>query len=195
MRRLTAVLVGASVWLASLPAAAEEQPRDWAVTLYTTWLSEDALGDMLVFNAELESGYRLWALALSKRFASLNEHLDLEIEGQVAKHTVGQDHWEFNGLGVARWRTFPWDRHLDTSLAVGLGVSYATETPPFEVERKGTSGNTMAYILVELAFGLPSMPQWEVVARIHHRSAAYGLFNSGQKGASNAFGFGLKYRF
>ena len=53
----------------------------------------------------------------------------------------------------------------------------------------------LAYILVELTFALPSAPQWAVVARIHHRSSSYGLFEEDLQGASNAAGFGIKYRF
>jgi hypothetical protein len=49
--------------------------------------------------------------------------------------------------------------------------------------------------MVELAFSPPKYPQWAGVVRIHHRSSAYGTFNDEIQGASNALGFGIKYRF
>ncbi len=169
--------------------------RTWAVTFDTVWLSEEELGDMLFFQAEL-SRSQLWAVALSRKLASLNEHSDIEFEGQVAKHAGPvQRHWEVNGLGIVRWHTFPWDRYVNTSAAFGLGLSYAFDKPEFEVQAHDRSNRLLVYILVELTAAMPRAPQWELVARIHHRSAAYGTFEDDLRGASNGFGFGLKYRF
>jgi hypothetical protein len=117
------------------------------------------------------------------------------LEGQLAKH-VGpvQHHWEINGLGTLRWTTFPWDRYIDTSAAVGLGISYATEMPEFEIQAHETSNRWLAYILVELSASLPPIPKWQMVVRIHHRSAAFGAFEDNLKGGSNAVGVGINYR-
>ena len=183
---------------ASAQDAAEEPIEDdapWAVTVYNAWLSDDTLGSNLRFKADYTSEFQLFAIAVSKRLKRYNRHLDFEVEGQVAKHHEGMDHFEFNVLGVARWRTFPWDKYLDTSAAAGLGLSYATEEPEFEIIAEGKTEKLLAYILVELTFGLPSVPAWALVTRIHHRSGAWGTFGSGIEGASNALGVGLKYRF
>lgn len=183
---------------ASAQDAAEEPVEDdapWAVTVYNAWMSDDTLGSVLTFRADYTSEYQLFAVAVSKRLKRYSSGLDLEVEGQVAKHHEGMDHMEFNLLGVARWRRFPWDRYVDTSAAAGLGLSYATEKPEFEIEAEGKTEQLLAYILVELAFGLPSVPSWALVTRVHHRSGAWGTFGSGIQGASNALGVGLKYRF
>jgi hypothetical protein len=139
--------------------------------------------------------YYLVALALAKKVASY-EKIDLEVEGQAVKHFYGQHHWEFNGLGAIRWLPFPWDKHIDTSFAAGAGLSYATETPKFEEERRG-EGQTqqvLSYLMLELTFSLPKNPNWSLVTRVHHRSGAFGLFN-GVTGGSNAWGLGIKYTF
>ena len=150
---------------------------------------------MLVFQASL-SDSQLWVGALSRKIASLNDHIDFEIEGQLAKHAGPvQRHWEVNGLGLVRWKTFPWDPYVDISAAFGLGLSYAFDKPEFEVQAHDKSNRLLAYILVELTAAFSRAPQWEFVARIHHRSAAYGLFEDDLQGASNGLGFGFKYRF
>lgn len=194
-----AALFAVSIWAVpagaddATPAATEDAP--WAITVYNAWLSDDTLGSNLRFKADYETDFQLFAVAVSKRLKRQNRHLDFEVEGQVAKHHKGMDHFEFNILGVARWRTFPWDKYLDTSAAGGAGLSYATEKPEFEIEAEGKTEKLLAYLLVELTFGLPSVPNWALVARIHHRSGAWGTFGSGIQGASNALGVGLKYRF
>jgi len=175
-----------------LVALADE--NKWGLTLYTVWLSEEQLGDMLVFQAELEDD-QLWVAALSRRLLSYR-YIDGEVELQVGKHGgPTQRHWEINGLGILRWKRFPWSNHFGTTAAAGIGLSYATEDPQFEIEAHDTTNKWLVYILVELSLYLPKYPQWAVVARIHHRSAAYGLFEEDLEGASNAAGLGIKYRF
>ena len=210
---MTRATIFATLLLASLTAQADEastanKKYDWAVTGYVARLSRDQLGDMLMFDAELEQN-KVWVLALTRRVATFWRDVDFEVEGQIGKHTgssypswanppnseVSQDHWEFNLLASTRWNRFFWDKYVDTSFAVGLGVSYATELPEFEVEAHDDSNELLAYILVELDFSLPKYPQWALVSRIHHRSSAYGTFEEDIEGASNAFGLGIKYRF
>ena len=168
---------------------------DWSMTLYRAVLLKGNLSDASLLNSGFEDSY-LVALALAKKVASYKKKIDFEIEGQTVKHFEGQEHWEFNGLAVIRWISFPWDKYLDTSFAFGAGLSYATEIPKVEEERRG-EGQTarfLKYLMLELDIALPYSQHWSLVTRIHHRSGAFGLF-SGVTGASNAWGFGIKYRF
>ncbi len=176
------------------PSRASTEDLDWTVTAYVARISTEQLGDMIIGAASLEED-KLYAIALNKRLYRWDAGWDLEIEGQVAKHAgPKQRHWEFNGLGAFRWNRFYWDRYLNTSFAVGLGVSYATEEGQFEIDAHGDTSKVLAYILVDLDFSLPKYPNWALDVRIHHRSSAYGTFNSNIEGASNALGVGLKYR-
>jgi len=172
-----------------------DEDLPWAFTVYTVWLSEEQLGDMLLFQGAL-SDNQVWVAALSRKIASLNEYVDAEIEGQVAKHSGPlQWHWEVNGLGALRWKRFPWSDKVGTTLASGVGLSYAFDDPEFEYQAHDTSNKWLVYIMVELSLYMPSLPEWALVGRIHHRSAAYGTFQDDLEGASNSFGLGLKYRF
>lgn len=172
-----------------------DEDLPWAFTLYTVWLSAEQLGDMIMFQGSLEDS-QVWVAALSRKIASLNEYVDAEVEGQVAKHAGPlQRHWEVNALGTLRWKRFPWSDKVGTTLASGLGLSYAFDDPLFEYEAHDTSNKWLVYIMVELSLYMPSLPEWALVTRIHHRSAAYGVFQDDLEGASNSFGLGLKYRF
>ena len=170
---------------------------DWAFTGYVAWMSGDQLGDMLIFKAKL-SDNKIWVAALTRRLTTFYKDVDWEVEGQIAKHGGGDadmHHWEFNALTSVRWNRFIWDKYVDTSFATGLGLSYATEKPEFEIREHGATNRLLAYILVELAFSPPSNPKWAGVLRIHHRSSAYGTFEEDIQGASNSLGVGIKYRF
>ena len=172
----------------------EIERKKWAVSLYYARLNDGTLGETVTFSAKLEDASFL-ALALARRFYTFRDMFDLEFEGQVAKHFQEQDHWEFNFLGTFRWIKFPWDRYLDTSLAAGAGLSYATEEPPIEIKNHGKVNQFSGYLMFEAAFSLPQLPRWDAFARIHHRSSAGGLFGDDVKGGSNAYGAGLRFKF
>jgi hypothetical protein len=167
----------------------------WSMTFYGAVLLNGNLSDASLLHEGFENSY-LVALALAKRVASYRDKIDLELEGQAVKHFGDQDHWEFNGLGAIRWLPFIWDNYVDTSFASGAGLSYATEIPKVEERRRGDDqvAKLLTYLMFELSFSLPQTPNWSLVTRIHHRSGAFGLFN-GVTGASNAWGFGIKYTF
>jgi len=164
--------------------------RLYAVNLYAGRLTSNhweeffSVGDGWL---DFRDSYLL-AGTVARRIGKYGDRVSFEIEGQVVKHFKGQDHWEFNGLVAARWERFWWDDFLDTSLAFGLGPSFASKKPVVESE-----GQNLVYWMIELALGLPDYPQTAFITRIHHRSNAFGLV--GDEGGSNTLAFGLKYRF
>jgi len=133
------------------------------------------------------------AAGLAKRIGAYKKMASFEIEGQAVKHFNIQNHWELNALVTARWDAFWWDKYIDTSLAFGLGPSYATAEPEIEILNDGTTSKWLAYWMIELTLGLPEYSHVALITRLHHRSNAYGLF--ADKGGSNALAIGLKYRF
>lgn len=149
----------------------------WAVTLYAGVFSTDHLYEVLSFSANYEQSY-VGVAALSWQFFRLGEHIRLEVEGQVGKHFGEQHHWELNALVIGRWVTFPWNAYLNTTLAVGEGISYATDVP--ELEREEGASQWLKY------------PEWAIVGRIHHRS---GFFGALAPNGSNVVAAGIKYRF
>jgi hypothetical protein len=131
---------------------------------------------------------------VGKRLWTYKDWLDIEAEGQILRHWGLQEHFEFNALVTFRWLPFPWDRYLDTSFAVGDGLSYATEDPELEIEESDKTSKLMNYLMCELAFAVPRLPRWRVFIRFHHRSGVFGLFN-GVSGGSNVAAAGVAYHF
>ena len=187
--------VHAASWLEE-PARAEGErseakPDDlkWAVTLYGGALTKGSTKAVTRFSAEYEDS-QIGVGALSWKFGEITRHLRFEAEGQVAKHFGEQDHWELNALMIARWVTFPWNAYLVTTVAVGDGISYATELP--KLENKPGASQWLNYLLFEFTFALPTHPEWALVARLHHRS---GFYRALAPNSINAVGFGIKYQF
>lgn len=183
--------------LYAIPCLAEiqllEDKPSYALSVYGGRMVDNDIDEFVdnVQGIEFEDSYLL-ALALARRIATHGELASFEVEGQIVKHFDQQDHWEFTALLTSRWEDFFWDKYLDTSFAVGVGPSYATKVPEIEVQRFGESERLQAYMMVELEFVLPSQPNIAVIARIHHRSGAFGAV--ADDGASNALAFGFRFR-
>jgi len=189
----------ATLWLAgvltlltlvSAPAAVAE--KEWAVTVLGGQYSGSQLlklgGGTLDFKDSYTAG-----LSLSYQFVDWGPHMRWELEGQALKHVGEQEHVELASSINVRWITFPWNRYLDTSVAIGGGLSVTSEVPVLEKRDPDNSqaATLLHYLLIEAAVGLPSS-NWSLVARVHHRSGIFGLFSHS---GSNVLALGLRYRF
>lgn len=102
--------------------------------------------------------------------------------------------YEFDPYLAFRWTNLPWNHYVNTSFAFGEGISYATSVPALEKRDNENTKRLLNLLVFEATFALPQYPQLQLVARIHHRSGAYGLYHAGNTG-SNDVGLGIKYLF
>lgn len=169
---------------------------DKHLTLYVGKYSDDRLGDVLVSKPIDYLDSYIATVALGRAFAFDNPGHQWEWETQLVKHVGRQHHWELNALLIYRWQRFPWRRVLRTTLAIGDGLSYASDVPPLEAASHTNEGATrlLNYILVEMTAAPPQVTDWSLVLRVHHRSGVYGLFDD-VEGGSNVIGIGIKFHF
>ncbi len=86
-----------------------------------------------------------------------------------------QDHWELNVAPIKlRWHRFPWSDHVRTSVAFGVGLSYAFDFPEVEYELENDTQQFLIFWMLEITAG-PREGPWSAVLRLHHRSPAWGL--------------------
>jgi hypothetical protein len=182
-------VTAAGMMLAST-IAAEEIPRN-AVTAFAGQMTDNAWEEVATNDDVSKRDAYLAGLAYSRELVGRPDWA-LEIEGQVVKHFHAEHHWEFNGALVGRWRGFPWRETIPTSVAFGIGPSYATEVPLQEIARDGQSARLLIYWMAEFEMGLPDRP-WSAIARLHHRSSGYGAL--AEDGGSNWLVFGIRRRF
>ena len=164
----------------------------WFLTIYGGAHAQDTIEDVFTFNAKFEDNDYIAVAALAREFWHYKDYISFEAEGQIGKHFNNDTFWEFNGLIIGRWHVFPWNKYVDTSLAVGDGLSCYTEISKVEKEDDDDAQKTLNYLLFELALGLPQYPRWDLVVRIHHRSSIFGLYGAG---GSNYVTGGIKFSF
>ena len=167
--------------------------QDFAIAIYGGQLTREKWENTISTAADFADATIVVAAGSWTFSQFFDGKLSCELEAQVGKYFGDQDHWEFNLpiLGF-RWNRFPWDDHLATSLAWGIGPSYATRVPEIELETNDDSSRWLIYWFGELTLGPPSAA-WEVLMRLHHRSDAFGIV--ADDGGSNALCAGIRYRF
>jgi hypothetical protein len=180
--------------------AEDEQPQDSIacyksfLTVYSGVHAQKDIGDVFALRPKFEDSAYIGVVALAHQFWHYEKYISLEAEGQVGKHFNTDDHWEFVGLVAARWHQFPWNDYVNTSVAVGEGISYYTKISNVEKKDDENAQNALNYLMFELALGLPQYPKWGLVLRIHHRSSVFGLVGPSGSGSNFVCG-GIKYSF
>ena len=197
-RWLLLLIVALLLGFGSGARADDDQNKDhikrhkWFLTVYGGAHAQDTIEDVFTFNAKFEDNDYIAVAALAREFWHYQDYISFEAEGQIGKHFNNDTFWEFNGLIIGRWHVFPWNKYVDTSLAVGDGLSCYTEISKVEKDDDDDAQKTLNYLLFELALGLPQYPRWDLVVRIHHRSSVFGLYGAG---GSNYVTGGIKFSF
>lgn len=164
----------------------------WYYTAYGGVLTEGSWVDAININNVKIADARLFGIGVGWQRSIEGSHLSVGIETQAVKHFGRQDHFEFNIPVVARYAADHARPHWITSTAFGLGLSYATEIPQVEIDRKGASRRTYFYWLAEVEFALPDLAA-NAFFRVHHRSDGFGFFDV--DGGSTALVFGWRKEF
>ena len=181
-----------------------EPTYPWGIAFSRGYITTNNLEDVLAFQYQ-PNGTGLYALDLSYQpgpdhwYQYLSSGFGAQVEF-TANFTdlmdpSGSDILQFNPYFAFRWKNFPWNSYLVTTVAAGEGVSFSSDVPT--VEKVNTSTNFLNYLTFEITFSLPNTPQWQVIYKVYHRSGMWGLFYpwDGHAVGSNAFGFGIRYLF
>lgn len=152
------------------------------VLAYKPWIAEP-------------SDYLFAGAAVSRRLARF--WTDFAIEAEVgAGHRFGSGYRASEGwvAGYVRYDGFPWNHFVRTSIAFSTGLDVISGLPAEETRRVDRNRSRLLhYFSPELTFALPQAPNHELVARWHHRSGVFGLFD-GVRGGSNVVALGYRYR-
>ena len=193
MRILFAVLLTAL----ALPATAADIDHPDAFTFYSGRISaEETWHDVLLkpWSSDYTDAYLVTA-AYSRAYRESHEGaLRTEFEVNATYNFGDQSHWELNVAPISlRWSRFPWSDKIRSSLAFGVGLSYAFEFPQVEYELENDTQQLLVFWMLEFTAG-PRDGAWSAVLRLHHRSPAWGLMGV-EDGGMNAPSLGFRYEF
>lgn len=132
--------------------------------------------------------------SFSREILSYQDLFAFETEVGVGKRFGRQDEFEIWGALYARWKYFPWNDYLRTTVGVSTGLNWASDVSNIEKAKSpGHTSEVLHYLSPEITFGLPSQPNLDLVFRFHHRSGGdLGIFNN-TGGGSQYQTVGLRY--
>jgi hypothetical protein len=192
--------------LVAEPAIAQTTERRWHATGYVSrWVDTDLLDvparsvtGRLNFSDSNFAGVGL-SRVIVPSFALPLPFTDfafrgnrIELEGQVLRHFGGQHHWEGTLALMFRTGEIPLAGGLSVNLAVGEGLSYASERPRLEGAIDVRPTRFLNYLAFEAEFSHESLPGVSLVTRLHHRSGIFGVI-APRKSGSNFIGAGVRF--
>ena len=169
-------------------AAAE--PGPWSAFVYGGKWTDNRWNEIVRGQTEMRRSY-VWAAGAARNLYNFGDFFSVEGELNVAKNSGRQHHFEVNSAVVLRWQAFPWSQYVATSLAYGLGISYALERPAIEDEPDRRASRSLVFMPTELTLGPPEA-DWTMLLRIHHRSGAFGVIDDA--GGSNFISLGVRFQ-
>ena len=186
------VLVGAIIGLMSPQALA--QPGWWVtasagVGVYARIGTNNFLVDILP--AGLEQNAYSTSIAVGHGLTTDPRSFAWEAEGQIVQYVGRQRHWELDTALLFRWRKFPWNGDIQTTLAIGEGLSLASKTPVIEAQRNTRTSKLLNFLVIEGTLAMPARSQITLVLRLNHRSGFYGFFD-GVRAGSNFVSLGIR---
>ena len=98
---------------------------------------------------------------------------------------------DYNAGLLLRWRDWPWNRHLYTTFAIGVGASYSSKVWTADRQRHANEerAHLKFWMPIELTFALPRSPQHQLTLFIDHQSGGHIT----DEGGVDAWGFGYRY--
>ncbi|CAN5403779.1 hypothetical protein BH10PSE6_BH10PSE6_08480 [soil metagenome] len=115
-------------------------------------------------------------LSTSRTLVQYGKYFSIDPEigvGRYHGNAYGGEAWLAFYL---RWRYFPWNDYVRTSVGVGMGPSVASNISAGPGGIRTTSGVGVAnFFSPELELALPNQPGIGLVVRFHHRSYMWGI--------------------
>jgi len=179
--------------------------RDWSVQFGVSIISESDIGEVLTGSfdrADGDAGGRNYSLTvnwIARRFEipCHGQILRPQFEPYLTLTLVDQNHDsifpDYNGGIGFRWVDFPWDKWLETTFFMGIGLSYSSEV--YVVDRERHPGEDRSHLKfdwpIQFTFALPRWPQHQLVLFNDHQSGGH-IFD---EGGVNSYGIGYRLEF
>lgn len=167
--------------------------NDCAFTIYSGRYVQNSLGQVMVTSPqppltwEYNNSDRLIATAFSRTTGGriLWGHVSMEPEIGIGQRYGRQDETEVWAALFFRYHGFPWDKYLVTTVAASTGLNWASDVSEVEQARArdGQGSQLMHFFAPEITLAYPSVPNVQLVLRMHHRSGVFGLVSDAWGGA------------
>jgi hypothetical protein len=196
---------GASADADKKPLGNWRDPNRWSFQFGVGFITESTVDDVALVSSSLadhEDGGEVYLFQASYKIAHLDPTLfghrvKLDLEAPLVIGVVNENHnnpfMQYSGGFTLRWKTFPWNHLVYTTIESGVGLTYSEEV--FQIERSKHPTRERSHLEfywpIQLTLAHPRHRQHQLVLFLHHHSGGT-IFH---KGGANSLGAGYRYVF
>ena len=200
---LSSALSSASICF--IPRDASSTEPEWKFEFGVAFISHNSIEDFLTGDLNIESGAaggEIYTLTASKQLGelkidigdcTLRPQLELPLTLEIVDENTGDTFLDYNASLMLRWVDFPWNHHVKTSFAIGLGLSYSSQV--YLMDRKRHPGDDRSHLKfnlpIQLTLAHPNYEDHELLLFILHQSGGH-IFD---EGGVNSVGLGYRFSF
>lgn len=196
------------------PAAITYVPADpadgrgmWAYEIGCAFITSNKIEEILFQPGKIHvesgrEGGEIYTLTASRRLGELrweigdcvfHPQMEMPLTLEIVKEPRGSAFPDYNAAFVMRWIDFPWNRYVETTFAMGVGLSYSSKI--YAMDRFTHENMDRSHLKIhwplQWTFGLPAYPQDKLTLFISHQSGGH-IFDVG---GVNSIGFGYRRDF
>jgi hypothetical protein len=167
------------------------------------FITGSTIDEIGMFNSELgsdEAGGEIYLFQVSYKLGRLDptlfgHQLDVDVELPLVFAVVNENRndpfFQYNVGLTFRWKTFPWNRFVYTTIETGGGLTYSDQV--LQVERERHPGRERSHLEfywpLQVTLAHPRYRHHQLVLLLHHHSGG-GLFHVG---GANTLGAGYRF--
>jgi len=177
--------------------------RNWAFESGVAFITHDIIGNVLLGRTSIADGPgggHVYLLTAAYRLAepdwqfgnrSFKPLLELPLTLGVVDENARSPFLNYAASFQVRWRDFPWNEWVNTTVSMGLGLAYSDQI--FRMDHETHPGRYRSHVKfnwpIELSMALPQFPQHQLTTFIMHESGGC-IFD---RGGINNVGFGYRH--
>ncbi len=189
------------------PHCGQDGRRDWAYEVGIAMITDNNIEDFASPEFSLNrihgpSGGNIYTFTATRRLGELQwqvaghtftPQLEVPLTLEIVDENSQAPFLDFNASFTVRWIDFPWNKHLKTTFAMGLGLSYSESLYLADIYRHpGEDRSKLKFNWpIQLTLALPEFPEHQLMIFIAHQSGGH-VFD---EGGVNSLGVGYRRDF
>lgn len=202
---LLALPSSAGASLRFVPHDETDDRRAWAFEAGVAFITDDNVHEVFFGKYDIEGGAaggEIYSFTASRRLGELQwdvggrtfrPQLEVPLTLEIVDEHSRRPFLDYNASFMVRWVDFPWNRHVRTSFATGIGLSYSEKVYLMDIQRHPNEDRSHLKFNwpIQLTFAAPRYPDHQLTLFLAHQSGGH-IFD---EGGVNSVGIGYRFGF
>lgn len=177
----------------------------WAFEIGIAWITDKNITKLTTTGISIgdgPAGGEIYVLTASRKLGefrweigghTFKPRLELPLTLEIVDENSRSPFLDLNASLILRWVDFPWNDHVKTTIASGVGLSYSEKV--YLMDRQRHPGSHRSHLKfnwpIQLTFAHPDYPNYQIMLFLIHQSGGH-IFD---QGGVNSLGIGYRHEF